>query len=110
LNDTQRAQLEKIKDEFLARRPEMAKLREESVKEANQLMMSAEIDKSKDALAERNMTQLDDFVRLIFAKFTEIHGMLTPEQRVKLISLVEIHMEHRHGKKETATGSSGGGY
>jgi len=110
LNDAQTAQLDKIKEEFLARRPEMAKLREESVKEANQLMTSAEIDKSKlDALVQRNTTQLDDFVRFIFAKFTEIHDMLTPEQRVKLVSLVEKHMEHRHGKKETATGSSGGG-
>ncbi len=112
LNDAQKAQLEKIKGEFLARRPEMAKLREESVKEANELMRSPEIDKAKlNALIEKNTSQLDDFVRFVFAKFTEIHDMLTPEQRDKLVAMVEKHMEHRHHVSGTETGSSSrGGY
>jgi Spy/CpxP family protein refolding chaperone len=111
LNDTQRAQLEKIKDEFLARRPKMEKLREESVKEANELMLSAEIDKSKlDALVRKNTAQLDDFVHFIFAKFAEIHDLLTPEQRVRLVSLIEKRMERRHENRETGMGSSSGGY
>ncbi len=110
LNDSQTAQLEKIKGEFLARRPEMAKLREESLKEANALMTSPEIDKTRlDALVQKNTTQLDDFVRFIFAKFSDIHDMLTPEQRVKLVSIVEKHMGRGHGKQESATGSAGGG-
>ncbi len=51
MDDTQKAKLERIKDEFLARRPEMARMREETVKEANELMRSPEIDKTKvDAL------------------------------------------------------------
>lgn len=112
LNDTQKAQMEKIKDEFLARRPEMAKLREESVKEANELMKSPEIDKARlNALIEKNTSHLDDFVRFVFAKFTEIHDMLTPEQRDKLVIMVEKHMKHRHDKGGAEMGSSSrGGY
>ncbi len=110
LNDTQTAQLEKIKEEFLARRPEMAKLREESVKEANELMLSPEIDKARlDALVQKNTAQLDDFVRFVFSRFADIHDMLTPEQRVKLVSLVEKHMNRGHEKKEAAAGAAAGG-
>ncbi len=112
LNDAQKAQLEKIKGEFLARRPEMAKLREESVKEANELMRSPEIDKARlNALIEKNTSQLDDFVRFVFAKVTELHDMLTPEQRDKLVTMVEKHMRHGRQVSGTETGpSSGGGY
>ncbi len=112
LNDTQKAQLEKIKDEFLARRPEMAKLRQESVKEANELMRSPEIDKARlNSLIEKNTAQLDDFVRFVFAKFTEIHDMLTPEQRDKLVTMIEKHMQHGHHASGREMGSSSkGGY
>jgi len=97
LNDTQQAQLEKIKDEFLARRPEMAKMREETVKEANELMRSAEIDKAKlTVLVEKSQTGANDMIRFVFAKFTEIHDMLTPEQREKLTKHIEEHMLHGH--------------
>jgi Spy/CpxP family protein refolding chaperone len=107
LNDAQTAQLEKIKDEFLAKRPEMARMRDESVKEANELMRSSEIDKSKlNALIEKNTAQADDVIRFISAKFVEIHDMLTPDQREKLVSLIEKHMSHGHEKSQTGEGES----
>lgn len=110
LNDMQRAQLEKIKDEFLARRPEMDKRREETVKEANELMRSPEIDKAKlDALVEKNQAQANDMIRFVSAKFTEIHDMLTPEQREKLVSHIEKYMA-RHRKSGPEKVPSGGGY
>lgn len=97
LNDTQKAQLEKIKNEFLARRPEMIKSREETVKEANELMRSTEIDKARlNALVEKNKAEADDMISFVSAKFTEIHDMLTPEQREKLTKDIEEHMEHGH--------------
>ncbi len=97
LNDTQKAQLEKIKDEFLARRPEMDKMRVETVKEANALMRSAEIDKARlNALVEKSQTGANDMIRFVTAKFTEIHDMLTPEQREKLTKHIEEHMLHGH--------------
>ena len=97
LNDAQKAQLEKIKDEFLAQRPAMTKLRDETVKEANELMRSAEIDKTRmNALLEKSQTGTNDLIRFVFAKFTEIHDMLTPEQREKLTKHIEDHMHHGH--------------
>jgi Spy/CpxP family protein refolding chaperone len=97
LSDGQQAQLEKIKNEFLARRAEMPKLREETVKEANELMRSAEIDKTRlNALTEKNQTQANDMIRFVTDKFTEIHDMLTPEQREKLVKHIEEHMHNEH--------------
>jgi Spy/CpxP family protein refolding chaperone len=109
LDDSQKAKLEKIKDEFLARRPEMIKMREETVKEANDLMRSAEIDRTRlNVLAEKNQTQVNDMIRFVFAKFTEIHDMLTPEQREKLVVMIEKHMtDKRHAGKEQEKGGSG---
>lgn len=97
LNDAQKAKLEKIKEEFLARRPEMTKMREETVKEANELMRSPEIDKAKlNALVEKSQAHANDMIRFVSEKFTEIHDMLTPEQREKLAKHIEEHMRHGH--------------
>jgi Spy/CpxP family protein refolding chaperone len=96
LDDSQKAQFEKIKDEFLARRPGMIKMREETIKEANELMRSTEIDKTRlTALEEKNQTQMNDIMHFVFAKFTEIHDMLTPQQREKLVAMIESHMKHK---------------
>jgi Spy/CpxP family protein refolding chaperone len=93
LDDSQKAQFEKIKDEFLTKRPGMIKMREETVREANDLMRSAEIDKTRlNALVDKNQTQANDMMRFVAAKFTEIHDMLTPEQREKLVVMIETHM------------------
>jgi len=98
LDDSQKARMEKIKDEFLARRPEMSKMRDETVKEANELMRSPEIDKARlNALQEKNKAFADDMIGFVVAKFAEIHDMLTPEQRDKLVTLIEKH--HREGAK-----------
>jgi Spy/CpxP family protein refolding chaperone len=108
LDDSQTAKLEKIKDEFLAKRPGMIKMREETVKEANDLMRSAEIDKARlNALAEKNQTQVNDMIQFVFAKFTEIHDMLTPEQREKLVSMIEKHMTDKRAETKQEKGGSG---
>jgi Spy/CpxP family protein refolding chaperone len=110
LNDSQTAQLDKIKDEFLAKRPGMAKMREETVKEANELMRSPEIDKTRlNALLEKNQAQVNDLMRFVSAKFTEIHDMLTPEQREKLVTMIEHHMTDKR-PAETKQEKSGSGY
>ncbi len=97
LTDAQKAHLDRIKDEFLARRPETAKLREETVKEANALMRSPEIDKAKlNDLTVKNQAQAGDMIGFISAKFAEIHDMLTPEQREKLVSHIEKHEKSGH--------------
>jgi len=109
LNDGQTAQLEKIKDEFLARRPVMAKMREETVKEANDMMRGAEIDKARlNALVDKNQAQVNDLMRFVSDKFTEIHDMLTPEQREKLVAMIEKHMtDKRPAESKQEKGGSG---
>jgi periplasmic protein CpxP/Spy len=97
LNDVQKAKLEQIKDEFLAKRPEMANHRAEAIKAANELMRSAEIDKAKlNALNEDHKKMADEVIAFISAKFVEIHDMLTPEQREKLVTHIEKYREHGH--------------
>jgi Spy/CpxP family protein refolding chaperone len=109
LDDSQKAQFEKIKDEFLTKRPDMIKMREETVREANDMMRSAEIDKTRlNALVDKNQTQMSDMMRFIAAKFTEIHDMLTPEQREKLVVMIETHMtDKRQAGKQQEKGHSG---
>jgi len=79
-----------------------------SAKEANDLMRSAEIDKTRlNALAEKNQTQVNEMVRLVSAKFTEIHDMLTPEQREKLVMIENYMSDKRHAGKEQEKAGSG---
>ena len=109
LDDSQKAQFEKIKDEFLAKRPDMIKMREETVREANDMMRSAEIDKTRlNALVDKNQTQANDMMRFVASKFTEIHDMLTPEQREKLVVMIEKHMsDKRPAETQQEKGHSG---
>ncbi|HTG00980.1 MAG TPA: periplasmic heavy metal sensor [Nitrospirota bacterium] len=103
LNAAQHATLEKIKDEFLARRPQIVKQREEAIREANALMRSKEIDTVRlNALVEKSKIQADDMIAFIADKFVEIHAMLTPEQREKLVAHIEKYT-HRGGEKERQT-------
>lgn len=97
LNDSQKARLEKIKHEFLVRRPDMQAMHEDTVRRANAMMRSAQVDQSEvNALITKNGRMLDDYSRFVGQKFTEIHDMLTPEQRNKLVELIEDHMKkHR---------------
>jgi len=93
LDSSQTAKLEKIKDEFLAMRPGMINMRIETVREANDLMRGAEIDKTRlNALVDKNQAKMNEMIRFVAEKFTEIHDMLTPEQREKLVMMIEKHM------------------
>jgi Spy/CpxP family protein refolding chaperone len=93
LDSSQTAKLEKIKDEFLTMRPGMINMRAETVREANDLMRGAEIDKARlNALVDKNQVKMNEMIRFVADKFTEIHDMLTPEQREKLVLMIEKHM------------------
>lgn len=94
LDDAQKAKLDKIKDEFLAKRLEMITARNEGFDEAIALMKSDAIDKARlDALVEKSQARTGETVRLFFAKFAEFHGMLTPEQRAKVAEDLSRHRE-----------------
>ncbi len=97
LNADQTAKLEKMKEEFLARRPEMIKAREESFKDIKEMMLSPQIDQARlDARREKVKAHTDELMTFISAKFVELHDMLTPEQRSKLVAEMEKHAQRHH--------------
>lgn len=112
LDDVQKVKLEKMKDEFMARRPQMAREREAVVREANELMRSPDIDKARlNALVEKSKGHADDVIAFVAAKFTELHDMLNPEQREKLVAHIEKYMSRGSVKGENVRGPAGsGGY
>ncbi len=98
LNEAQKAKLNAIKDEFMAKAPAMKKSREETFNEVIALMRSPKIEPEKvTALVEKNKAQADDVIGFILTKFVEFHDMLTPEQREKAAVELEKWREHHHG-------------
>jgi Spy/CpxP family protein refolding chaperone len=97
LNAEQTAKLEKMKEEFLAKRPEIAKMREESMADLKEMMLSPQTDRAKlDARTEKIQAHASDMIKFLSAKFAELHDILTPEQRSKLVAEMEKHAERHH--------------
>ena len=97
LDAAQTAKLEKIKEEFLARRPDMMKMREESFKDVKEMMLSPQLDQAQlNARTEKIQANAGDMIRFVSAKFAELHDMLTPEQRSKLVEEMEKHAQRAH--------------
>jgi Spy/CpxP family protein refolding chaperone len=79
------------------RQASMKNMREETVKEAREMMKSPQIDQAAlNALIEKKQAQADDLIRFVFTKFAEIHDVLTPEQRSKLIEEMEKYASGAH--------------
>ena len=98
LTDAQKAKLDSIKDEFMAKLPAMRKNREETFDAVIALMKSPQLDQTQmTALVDKNKAQADEFITFIFAKFGEFHDMLTPAQREKAAQELEKWKEHHHG-------------
>lgn len=97
LDAAQTAKLEKMKEEFLARRPDMVKMREESFNDIKEMMKSPQIDQAKlNARMEKIQSHTSELIRFVSAKFVELHDMLTPEQRSKLAEEMEKHVQRAH--------------
>jgi hypothetical protein len=86
LNEGQAAQSEEIKGKFLASCPERLKLREDTVKEANELTRSQETDLATlDALIEKNGYRSMKKIKFNAAKIVECLAMFTAEQGEKIV-------------------------
>jgi Spy/CpxP family protein refolding chaperone len=97
LDADQTAKLEKMKEEYLAKRPEMMKMREESMQDLKEMMLSPQIDRAKlDARTEKIQSHTSELIRFVSSKFAELHDILTPEQRVKLVEEMEKHAQRAH--------------
>jgi protein CpxP len=97
LDAAQTAKLETMKEEFLARRPDMVKMREESFKDVEEMMLSPQLNQARlNARTEKVEAHTNDLIRFLSAKFAELHDMLTPEQRTKLVAEMEKHAQQAH--------------
>ncbi|HSB33765.1 MAG TPA: Spy/CpxP family protein refolding chaperone [Nitrospirota bacterium] len=97
LDSDQTAKLEKMKEEYLARRPDMVKMREESFNDLKEIMLSPQLDQARlNARTEKVQAHADDMIRFISTKLAELHDILTPEQRNKLVEEMEKHAKRAH--------------
>ena len=98
LNDQQRAQLEDIKVEFLAKAGEMHAQREAMRTELMAELRKEEIDQQRlKALIAQKREQMAELMDLAVVRLAEFHRTLTPEQKEKLVAKLEwFHNQHEH--------------
>jgi len=90
LNDSQRAQLESIKEELIQKHEEMRAGKEALYAEAKALLLSEQIDEaSVKAMVAEQRARMDAVVDLAITRFIEFHKTLSPEQKAKLVDKLE---------------------
>ncbi len=96
LNDAQMERLQKIKVDILARRSEMKTLKREMRAEFVTQIRAQTVNEAKlNRLFDEKSAPINEMRRYMIGRFSEFHGMLTPEQRQKLGNHVNEFME-RH--------------
>jgi len=97
LNESQQAQLDQIKDEFMAKAQQMHTDKESMHKELVAQLRSEEIDQARvKAVIAEHRAQMDDIVDLVVLRLAEFHKTLTPEQKEKLIAKIETFKKWHH--------------
>lgn len=98
LNDQQRAQLDDIKAEFLAKAGELHANREAMRAELMAELRKEEIDQQRiKALISQKREQMADMMDLAVDRLAEFHRTLTPDQKEKLVAKLEwFHSRHQH--------------
>ena len=98
LNDGQKAQLDEIKDEFLAKAKEMHAKKEAMHDEFIAELRKEEIDQQRmKELISQKQEQMAEIMDLAVVRLAEFHRTLTPEQREKLVAKLEWFREkHQH--------------
>jgi len=97
LNESQRAQLDQIKDELLAKAQGMHADKESMREELVAQLRSEEIDQvSVKALVAEHREKMDEIIDLVVVRLAEFHKTLTPEQKEKLIAKIETFKKWHH--------------
>ena len=98
LNDQQRAQLDDIKAEFLAKAGELHANREAMRAELMAELRKEEIDQQRiKALISQKREQMAEMMDLAVVRLAEFHRTLSPDQKEKLVSKLEwFHSRHQH--------------
>ena len=96
VNDSQRAQLDEIKKEFLAKAQEIHAKKEAMHAEFMAELGKEQIDQEKiKDLIDQKRAQMDEIIDLAVVRLSEFHQTLTQEQREKLVAKLEwFHKKH----------------
>ena len=101
LNDGQKAQLDEIKDEFLAKAKEMHAKKEAMHDEFIAELRKEEIDQQRmKELISQKKEQMAEIMDLAVVRLAEFHRTLTPDQREKLVAKLEYFREKHERRWE----------
>ena len=90
LDDSQKAQLNQIKNELMAKVRQMRAGKDSMFEELVAQLRSEEIDQARvKALIAERRAQMDEFVDLLVVRLAEFHKTLTQEQKDKLVAKIE---------------------
>jgi Spy/CpxP family protein refolding chaperone len=90
LNAAQKDQLNRFKNELVAKGLRMREKRDRFKNELITQIKSDTFDPAPiEALISEHKKDMDDMLALILKQMTEFHGTLTPEQKAKLVAKVE---------------------
>jgi Spy/CpxP family protein refolding chaperone len=98
LNEAQKEQLDRIKDEVLVKAGQMHVDRESMREELMTQLRSDEVDKAvvKEMIAQHR-ARMDEIIELLVDRLAEFHKTLTPEQKDKLVAKIET-FKRWHGR------------
>ncbi len=96
LNEAQKKQLNSFKDELMDKKQQLRASRSTIEGELIAQLQSEKIDQEhlKEVIAKEE-AKLDEMASTFVTQLTEFHDSLTPEQRIKLIEMVEKWKDHR---------------
>lgn len=101
LDQSQKAQLNQIKDELLEKGRQMHANRETLHKEFVAQLRSEEIDQTRvKAVIDDHRAQISELIDLMVVRLAEFHRTLTPDQREKLVAKLEDFKKWHHGSYE----------
>lgn len=98
LNETQKAQLEKIREQIREKMESKKQDRESGMKEFENEFLKENIDRSKlIELSKKKETEMQEMKEFMIDRMIEFHNILTPEQRAKAVeNLKEMKDKFRH--------------
>ncbi len=101
LNEEQRAQLDGIKDEFIAKAKEMHAQKETLHAAFMTELRKEEINRENlNDLIDQKRAQMDEFINLAMYRLIEFHKTLSAEQREKLATKIEYYHEKHQSRWE----------
>ena len=98
LDDGQRAQLDGIKEEVMAKAKEMHAQKEAMHAEFMAELRKEEISRENlNSLIAQKRANMDEFINLAVDRLVEFHKTLSTEQKEKLVAKIEyFHEKHNH--------------